>query len=340
MTTPATLASNEASFQHESVDEYLSTWAGEDRSRQRVTALINGVLDAACLLSERIATGSLEGDPARLVGSNSDGDAQKAIDVASHALFVEILERAGAGRVLSEEADEPVVFKGSGFGVAIDPIDGSGNVGLGAPVGTLFSIIPFTETEDPFLTSGRRQVAAGYVSFGNTIDLGFSVGDGMLLATMHPQTGEFLIVRRQVRIPPDTSELAFNASVHRHLPSGLSLYVQDCLGGREGPRGRDFNMRWLGSAVGELHRIVLRGGVFFYAADKRPGYQNGRLRLVYEANPIAFLMEQAGGRATDGISAILDRVPTSHHCRTPLVFGSATEVELIASYLNSNPTSE
>ncbi|OAP38513.1 fructose 1,6-bisphosphatase [Sinorhizobium glycinis] len=340
MSTPATLASDEASFRHESVDEYLSTWAGEDRSRQRVTALINGVLDAACLLSERIATGSLEGDPARLVGSNSDGDAQKAIDVASHALFVEILEQAGAGRILSEEADEPVVFKGSGFGVAIDPIDGSGNLGLGAPVGTLFSIIPFTETEDPFLTSGRRQVAAGYVSFGNTIDLGFSVGDGMLLATMHPQTGEFLIVRRQVRIPPDTSELAFNASVHRHLPSGLSLYVQDCLGGREGPRGRDFNMRWLGSAVGELHRIVLRGGVFFYAADKRPGYQNGRLRLVYEANPIAFLMEQAGGRATDGISAILDRVPTSHHCRTPLVFGSATEVELIASYLNSNPTSE
>ncbi|WEJ08723.1 class 1 fructose-bisphosphatase (plasmid) [Sinorhizobium sp. M103] len=340
MSTPATLASDEASFQHESVDEYLSTWAGEDGSRQRVTALINGVLDAACLLSERIATGSLEGDPARLLGSNSAGDAQKAIDVASHALFVEILERAGAGWVLSEEADEPVVFKGSGFGVAIDPIDGSGNVGLGAPVGTLFSIIPFTEAEDPFLISGRRQVAAGYVSFGNTVDLGVSVGDGMLLATMHPQTGEFLIVRRQVQVPPDTSELAFNASVHRHLQSGLSLYVQDCLAGREGPRGRDFNMRWLGSAVGELHRILLRGGVFFYAADKRPGYQNGRLRLVYEANPIAFLMEQAGGRATDGTSAILDKVPTSHHCRTPLVFGSATEVDLIASYLNSNPTSE
>ena len=282
----------------------------------------------------------MEGDPARLVGSNSDGDAQKAIDVASHELFVEILERAGAGWILSEEADEPVVLNGSGFGVAIDPVDGSGNVGLGAPVGTIFSIIPFTEGEDPFLTSGRRQVAAGYVSFGNTIDVGFSVGDGVLLATMHPQAGEFLIVRRQVKIPTTTSELAFNASVHRHLQSGLRQYVQDCLAGRDGPRDRDFNMRWLGSAVGELHRILLRGGVFFYAADKRPGYQNGRLRLVYEANPIAFLMEQAEGRATDGTSAILDKIPTSHHCRTPLVFGSATEVELIARYLNSNRTSE
>ncbi|RUM08326.1 MULTISPECIES: class 1 fructose-bisphosphatase [Rhizobium] len=340
MSTPVTLANDQTQIQYESVDAYLSTWVGEDPARRCVAALINGVLDAACILSERIAAGSLEGDPARLVGSNSDGDSQKAIDVSSHELFVEILERAGAARVLSEEADEPLVFNGQDFAVAIDPIDGSGNVGLGAPVGTIFSIIPFSEAEDPFLVPGRRQAAAGYVSFGNTVDLGFSVGEGVLLATMHPQTGEFLIVRRQVQIPLDTSELAYNACNHRHLQADLHLYLQDCLAGQDGARGRDFNMRWLGSAVGELHRILLKGGVFFYAADKRAGYQNGRLRLVYEANPIAFLMEQAGGLATDGTSAILDKVPTSHHCRTPLVFGSATEVEMIASYLNPNPTSE
>ncbi|MBB4571014.1 class 1 fructose-bisphosphatase [Rhizobium leucaenae] len=340
MSALVTLANDQAQVLYGSVDAYLSTWVGEDTARQGVAALINGVLDAACLLSERIAAGSLEGDPARLVGSNSDGDAQKAIDVSSHELFIEILERAGAAQVLSEEADAPLLFKGQSFAVAIDPIDGSGNVGLGTPVGTIFSILPLSEAEDPFLLPGKRQVAAGYVSFGNTVDLGFSVGEGVLLATMHPQTGEFLIVRRQVQIPRDTSELAYNASNHRHLQPGLSLYLQDCLAGKDGARGRDFNMRWLGSAVGELHRILLRGGVFFYAADKRPGYQSGRLRLVYEANPIAFLMEQAGGLATDGISAILDKVPASHHCRTPLVFGSATEVELIASYLDSNPTSE
>ncbi|PDT12239.1 class 1 fructose-bisphosphatase [Rhizobium sp. J15] len=340
MSASVGLADDQTRAQYGSVDQYLSKWAGEDTARQSVAALINGVLDAACLLSERIAAGSLDGDPARLVGSNSDGDAQKAIDVASHELFVEILERAGAAWVLSEEADAPLVFKGQHFAVAIDPIDGSGNVGLGTPVGTIFSIIPFSQGEDPFLAPGKRQAAAGYVSFGNTVDLGFSVGEGVLLATMHPQTGEFLIVKRQVQIPRDTSELAYNASNHRHLQPGLSLYLHDCLAGKEGARGRDFNMRWLGSAVGELHRILLRGGVFFYAGDKRPGYENGRLRLVYEANPIAFLMKQSGGRATDGASAILDKVPTSHHCRTPLVFGSATEVDLIASYLNSNPTSE
>lgn len=340
MSAQVTLANDQAQVLYGSVDAYLSTWVGEDTARKGVAALINGVLDAACLLSDRIAAGSLEGDPARLVGSNSDGDAQKAIDVSSHELFIEILDRAGAAQVLSEEADAPLLFKGQRFAVAIDPIDGSGNVGLGTPVGTIFSIIPFRESEDPFLVPGKRQTAAGYVSFGNTVDLGFSVGEGVLLATMHPQTGEFLIVRRHVQVPRETSELAYNASNERHLQPGMRLYLQDCLVGKDGARGRDFNMRWLGSAVGELHRILLRGGVFFYAADNRPGYQNGRLRLVYEANPIAFLMEQAGGLATDGISAILDKVPTSHHCRTPLVFGSAAEVELIASYLNSNPSSE
>ncbi|ENN83665.1 MULTISPECIES: class 1 fructose-bisphosphatase [Rhizobium] len=340
MSAPATPGNDEAGVQYGSVDEYLSTWAAEDLSRQGVAALIHGVLDGACLLSARIAAGSLEGDLAHLVGSNTDGDAQKAIDIASHELFVEILARAGAARVLSEEADAPVMLNGQHFAVAIDPIDGSGNVGLGTPVGTIFSIMPFCEAEDPFLTPGKRQAAAGYVSFGNTVDLGFSVGEGVLLATMHPQTGEFLIVKRQVQIPRDTSELAYNASNHRHLHPAMSLYLQDCLTGKEGTRGRDFNMRWLGSAVGELHRILIRGGVFFYAGDKRPGFENGRLRLVYEANPIAFLMEQAGGRATDGTTAILDKIPTSHHCRTPLVFGSATEVDVIASYLNSNPTSE
>ncbi|PDT46584.1 class 1 fructose-bisphosphatase [Sinorhizobium fredii] len=336
MTNPPPPADDESAVRLQSVDEYLLNWAGEDPSRQDVTALIHGVLDAACLLSERIAMGAIEDDPARLVGSNSDGDAQKAIDVAAHALFIELLERAGAARVLSEEADEPIEFKSSGFAVAIDPIDGSGNVGLGTPVGTIFSIIPLREGEDPFLMPGREQVAAGYISFGSTVDLGFSVGDGVLLATMNPQSGEFLIVRRHARIPRETSELAFNASLHRHLHPGLGLYLQDCLAGKEGSRGRDFNMRWLGSAVGDLHRILMKGGVFFYAADKRPGYQNGRLRLLYEANPIAFLMDQAGGQATDGTSPILDKVPSSHHCRTPLVFGSATEIELIASYLNSN----
>lgn len=319
--------------QRRSVDEYLILWAGSDPSRRAVAALIQAILEGACVLAGRIGTGSLEGDPARLVGANTDGDAQKAIDVASHELFVELLERAGAAQVLSEEADAPVVFKPAGLGVAIDPIDGSGNIGLGAPVGTIFSIIPFKEGEDPFLMPGKCQAAAGYVLFGSTVDLGFSVGEGVVQATMHPQTGEFVVVRDHVRIAAETSELAFNASLQRHLHPGLASYVRDCLDGKDGVRGRDFNMRWLGSAVGDIHRILLRGGVFFYAADSRAGYENGRLRLQYEANPIAFLMQQAGGTATDGLSPILEKLPAANHCRTPLVFGSTEEVALIARYL-------
>ncbi|WP_429818008.1 class 1 fructose-bisphosphatase [Ensifer sp. B1-9] len=336
MNSAAPTLSEESVRQSRTVDQYLSDWACGDASREAVSSLIHGILDAACVLAGRIATGSLEGDPTRLVGSNTDGDAQKAIDVASHELFVELLERAGAARILSEEADEVIVFRNSGLGVAIDPIDGSGNVGLGAPVGTIFSIIPFGEDQDPFLMPGRTQIAAGYVLFGNTVDLGLTVGNGVLLATMHPQTGEFLIVRREVQVAQNTSELAFNASVQRHLQPEMGRYVSDCLAGQDGPRARDFNMRWLGSAVGDVHRILLKGGVFFYAADKRPGYQNGRLRLQYEANPIAFLMEQAGGKATDGGVPILDKVPAENHCRTPLVFGSASEVDTIANYLNFN----
>lgn len=336
MSSSTSTANDDPARRPLTVDQYLADWANGTASREAVTSLIHGILDAACVLAGRIACGSLEGDPARLVGANTDGDAQKAIDVASHALFVELLERAGAARVLSEEAEDPILFRNSGLAVAIDPIDGSGNVGFGTPVGTIFSIIPFDENQDPFLMSGRRQVAAGYVSFGNTVDLGLTMGDGVLLATMHPQTGEFVVVRPDVRVPHETSELAFNASLQRHLQPGMGRYVADCLAGKEGPRGRDFNMRWLGSAVGDVHRILLKGGVFFYAADKRPGYQNGRLRLLYEANPIAFLMEQAGGQATDGIVPILDQIPTANHCRTPLVFGSAREVETIANYLNSN----
>lgn len=333
MIATASASGKNGSIPSRSIDCYLAEWAGGDDSRRQLVALIHGVLDGACVLAGRIATGSIEGDPARLVGSNTDGDAQKAIDVSSHELFVELLQRAGAAQVLSEEADEPSVFKSSGLAVSIDPIDGSGNVGLGAPVGTIFSVIPFAEGENPFLTAGTSQVAAGYVLFGNTVELGISVGAGVVLATMHPQTGEFLIVREKVRIPEETSELAYNASLQRHMQPGLARYVVECLEGRDGVRARDFNMRWLGSAVGDLHRILLRGGLFFYAADRRVGYENGRLRLQYEANPIAFLMEQAGGKATDGVSPILEKRPDVNHCRTPRVFGSAAEVDLIARYL-------
>ncbi|MDH6298087.1 class 1 fructose-bisphosphatase (plasmid) [Agrobacterium salinitolerans] len=320
----------------QSVGDYLAAWAGQNTARLRVAALVEAVLDGAKTFSATIAAGAIAGDPGELIGYNTDGDMQKAIDVASHELFLNLLKASGAAQVLSEEAQQPSFFEDHGLGVAIDPLDGSGNVATGAPVGTLFSIIPFQKGEDPFLKCGREQVAAGYVSFGNSVDLGFSVGDGLILATLSDETGEFVVVRKRVTIERETSSLAYNASVYRHMRPAIRSYVDDCLSGKEGTRQRDFNMRWIGAAVGDLHRIILKGGLFFYAGDDRPGYENGRLRHVYEANPVAFLMQAADGKATDGTIDILDKPPASHHGRTPLIFGSAAEVDVLSQYC-SNP---
>ncbi|PJR91878.1 class 1 fructose-bisphosphatase [Ochrobactrum sp. 695/2009] len=330
--SPLVLVGDSERVEAEAVGAYLDNWAGKDGLRLATADAIKAILAGATRLAGRIARGSLPGDPGKLVGVNSDQDQQKCIDVGSHNLFVELLIAAGAASILSEEADLPVAGKTDGLiAVAIDPLDGSGNVGLGAPLGTIFSIFP-ADTAEPFLQPGNRQLAAGYVSYGNSVDLGFSVGEGVIFATFDPVSGIFHITRRNVMLPERTSDLAFNASVYRHLSAGMKAYVDDAYNGKDGPRGRNFNMRWLGAAVGDMHRILQRGGLFFYVNDSRPGYEKGRLRLVYEANPIAFLAREAGGKATDGSRSILDIVPQTYHERSALVFGVAEEVDILGEY--------
>jgi fructose-1,6-bisphosphatase I len=175
-------------------------------------------------------------------------------------------------------------------------------------------------------------LAAGYISFGHSVDLGFSIGEGVVIATLDPADGKFRIVADSVQIKAETSEIAYNASNQRHWSRGVRAYIEDCYAGREGPRGSDINMRWLAAAVGELHRILRRGGMFFYVGDGRPDFSDGRLRLTYEGNPIAFLCEQAGGAATDGVRPILDITPRTLHQFTPLVFGAVGEVETFGRY--------
>ncbi|MEZ5869539.1 MAG: class 1 fructose-bisphosphatase [Defluviimonas denitrificans] len=214
--------------------------------------------------------------------------------------MIAALTQAGVRQVLSEEETEVATLNpGGAFDVAIDPIDGSGSIGIGAPLGLLFSILP--AAPEGFLRPGRAAVAAGYASFGHSTDFGWSLGDGVHIATFDRALGGFRVVHEQVRLPPAAKTIAYNASNERHWPEGLKRYALDLRAGKDGPRGRDFNMRWLAAAVGELHRILLLGGLFMYPADRRKGYENGRLRLIYEAVPIAFLIEQAGGRATDGL---------------------------------------
>ena len=329
---PLVLAGDSQQVEARAVGDYLDGWAGQDDLRLATVDAIKAILDGAGKLAARIARGSLPGDPGKLVGVNSDQDQQKSIDVGSHNLFVDLLIAAGAASILSEEADAPVAGRAGGLiAVAIDPLDGSGNVGLGAPLGTIFSIVP-ADSDEPFLRPGNRQIAAGYVSYGNSVDLGFSVGDGVIFATFDPQSGVFHITRRTVKLPERTSDLAFNASVQRHLSAGMQAYVNDAFLGKDGPRGRNFNMRWLGAAVGDLHRILQRGGLFFYVNDRRPGYEKGRLRLVYEANPIAFLCREAGGKATDGFMPVLDIKPQTYHERCGLVFGVSEEVDIVGDY--------
>ena len=288
--------------------------------------LIETVASAAIPLAGRLAQGSLPGDPTAIVGTNDSGDRQKALDLAAHEHLVAALRTASVHAVLSEEAQEVIALSDDGlFDVAIDPIDGSDSIGIGAPLGLLFAVFP----RGGFLRSGRELVAAGYVSFGHTVDMAFSVGDGVTMATLDPVAGAFRVTDVGITLPADTGVIAWNASNVRHWPQGLQRYAADCVAGTDGPRGREFNMRWLAAAVCELHRIMRRGGLFLYPADRRKGYEEGRLRLTYEAFPIAFLVEQAGGVATDGRDLILDRIPLRLHQHTALIFGSRNEVAVL-----------
>lgn len=316
--------------------DYLNEWAGGDERRQALAALIAGLGETSIPLAARLAAGCLPGDPAAVIGTNSSGDKQKALDMAAHDYFIAALRDFAVARVLSEEAEEVITLDPEGlFDVAIDPVDGSGSIGTGAPLGLLFCVFPAGES---FLRPGREIIAAGYVSFGHSTDYGFSLGDGLDMATLDAASGAFRIDETGITLKPEASTIAYNASNQRRWSPGLQHYIADLLAGAEGPRGRDFNMRWLAAAVGDLHRILRKGGMFLYPEDNRTGYEQGFLRLAYEAFPIAWLVEQAGGAATDGRRDILDLIPAHIHDRVPLIFGARAEVATLATYLeNTNP---
>lgn len=296
-------------------------------------AIVLAIAEAQPPLAARLAAGRMHGDPEAIVGVNDSGDKQKALDVAAHDHMIEVLRAAGVRQVLSEEAEEVISLNPDGaWDVAMDPIDGSGSIGIGAPLGMLFSILP--AAPEGFLRDGRTVVAAGYASFGHSVDFGWSLGDGTHIATWDAEAGAFRVTRENVVLKPAASTIAYNASNERHWAPGLQAWVAELRAGKDGPRGRDFNMRWLAAAVGELHRILLKGGLFLYPADARKGYDNGRLRLIYECVPIAFLVEQAGGAASDGTQPIRYRQPLALHDMTPLIFGAKDEVDTVLDYLS------
>jgi fructose-1,6-bisphosphatase I len=325
------------------LEEYLRTWEGAATGAERelrvavgqtITALMQGAPELGDLLSQ----GPLAGQMSALVGEHADGDTQKELDLRAHDMFVAALREAPVAAVGSEEADEVVYLRrDQPLAVAMDPLDGSSNIDTNLSVGTLFSILPMDKApsptgDGPFLQPGTHQLAAGFVIFGPQTALVLSVGEGTQIFIEDRRTGTFHLGYENIRVKSGNPEYAINASNYRHWDDSIRTYVNDCLSGAEGPRGLNFNMRWVASMVADAYRIFMRGGVYLYPADNRKGYGKGRLRLVYEANPIGMLMEQAGGLATDCENRILEIVPTSLHQRTPLVFGTAEKVEMIRRY--------
>ena len=286
------------------------------------------------------ATGNQEGEGGASI--NVQGETQKKLDVLSNQLILQRTEWAGhlAG-MASEEMELPYQIPGQyprgKYLLVFDPLDGSSNIDVNVSVGSIFSILRGPDTgvdvsEADFLQPGMQQVAAGYALYGPTTMLVLTVGSGVHGFTLDPNLGEFMLTHSKLQIPADTQEFAINASNSRFWEAPVKRYVDECLAGKTGPRAKDFNMRWIASMVAEAHRILMRGGVFMYPRDTKDLSKPGRLRLLYEANPIGMLMEQAGGRASTGEKPVLLVQPTALHQRIGLVFGSKNEVERIERY--------
>lgn len=287
-------------------------------------------------LARRIARGGIEENLADARGTNLGGDGQKALDVIADEEFLSALAGSPVRDYASEEQDSVVSANPAGtLAVAIDPLDGSSNIDANVSIGTIFAIHDAgADPEASFLRPGREMRAAGYAIYGPQCCLMLTFGQGVLKFVLDPDTGRFVSLGQIAPIPAESTEYAVNASNYRHWPAPIRAYVDDRVAGADGPAARDFNMRWIASLVAEAHRILTRGGVFLYPGDARKGYEKGRLRLVYECAPIAFLIEQAGGRATDGTDPVLDAVPDRLHARTPFVFGSAAKVGRVATYFD------
>ena len=297
---------------------------------QAVTAMC----DVGKTLAHKIARGALEGAMGAAVGDNTDGDVQKALDVIADEMFFTALQDTAVRWYASEEREDVVEINPNGrLALATDPLDGSSNIDVNVSIGTIFSI--YEAKDDPeasFLRPGTEQIAAGYIIYGPQTGLVVTFGNGTLSFILDPDRGEFVLVNDNVRIPQASSEFAINASNYRHWTRPIRAYIDDCLAGEEGPRGKNFNMRWVASLVAETHRIISRGGIFLYPSDARKGYERGRLRMVYECAPIAMLVEQAGGLATDGCDRLLEQQVKTLHGRTPLVFGTPDKVNRVATY--------
>ena len=303
--------------------------------------LLDDIATACKMISHEIAQGAMLGNLGKAGSENVQGEEQKQLDVIANDIFLAVNAQAGHYPAMaSEELEDVYVVDGAAEGkylLLFDPLDGSSNIDVNVSVGSIFSILRLPEGADPsqaaaFLQTGVQQVAAGYALYGPSTMLVISVGQGVHGFTLDRNTGLFYLTHPDMSIPADTKEFAINASRARFWEAPVKRYVDECLAGKTGPRGRDFNMRWIASMVAEVHRILTRGGLFMYPMDAENQAKGGKLRLMYEANPMSFLVEQAGGAASTGRQRIMDVAPTGLHQRISVILGSKNEVERVVSY--------
>ncbi|MCC7226779.1 MAG: class 1 fructose-bisphosphatase [Burkholderiaceae bacterium] len=306
--------------------------------------LIETVARACKTISHAVSKGALGGLLGALETENVQGEVQKKLDVISNEVLLEANEWGGHLAAMASEEMEtihliPNRYPKGEFLLLFDPLDGSSNIDVNVSIGTIFSVLQMPNgvegadvTENEFLQPGRAQVAAGYAVYGPQTVLMLTIGQGVVGFTLDRETGSWILTAEDITIPADTKEFSINMSNMRHWAPPVRRYIDECLAGKTGPRGKDFNMRWIASMVADVHRLITRGGIFMYPWDSREPNKPGKLRLMYEANPMSMLIEQAGGAATDGNQRILDIQPTTLHQRVGVVLGSKNEVERVTQY--------
>ncbi|MET3667508.1 class 1 fructose-bisphosphatase [Caulobacter sp. 1776] len=318
----------------------LAAWLAAEPADAALKDVVQTVAATCAQISRVVASGALSGSLGAAGSTNVQDEEQKKLDVITNDMLSEALKDCAPVAGLASEELEEIEPTGrvGGYLVTFDPLDGSSNIDVNVSVGTIFSVLPapagHAPTEGDFLQPGRNQVAAGYAVYGPQTMLVLTLSSGVNAFTLDAD-GRWLLTHPALAVKADTAEFAINMSNQRHWAQPVRRYIDGCLQGKDGPRGKNFNMRWIASMVADVHRIMMRGGVFMYPWDAREPEKPGKLRLMYEANPMGLVVERAGGKATDGVTRILDIQPTKLHQRVPVVLGSANEVEAVRAEMQA-----
>ncbi|MFK4002123.1 class 1 fructose-bisphosphatase [Psychrobacter namhaensis] len=314
----------------------LANYLNEQAVSPALNEVITTVTDIGKTISQLLRKGALADILGEAGNQNVQGEDQKKLDVLANDLLLDALAKnAHCAGVASEELDDATPAHADGsLLVLFDPLDGSSNIDINMAVGTIFSVLPYqrqgqTSENSDFLQAGSQQLAAGYLLYGTSTVLALTITDNVVMFSLDPETNDYVLIEDNVQIDADTSEYAINASNYRYWRAPMQQYIDDLIAGETGVRGRDFNTRWVAAMVGDVHRILCRGGLFTYPFDTKYAHKAGKLRLMYEANPMSLLIERAGGGATDAVNRILDIEPTDIHQRVPVVLGSKNEVNYI-----------